>query len=138
MTIAELLLRIGCAIVAWLMMYTHTLWLAIVDDVGCGPDGDALYRLLLGLTLITLPFCFLLGLSRKVGSIHDTLRWGCAPLLLLVPLAANAVWPVLNASTLGDAPLCPGPVSAWHPWWAPLQLAVLAVVSLMAYRAWRR
>ena len=118
-------------------MYTHTLWLAIVDDVGCGPDGDALYRLLLGFLPMTFLFGLLLGVSRKVTSVHGMLRWGAAPLVLLVPLAIASVWPTLMASTLGDAPICSDIVSTWHKWWAPLQLVILAYISLQAYRAWR-
>ncbi len=134
MTVAEILLRIGCTIVAWLMMYTHCLWLAILPRVGCASDGDELWRVLLGMVPITLLFSLLLGAANKVASVQASLRWGAAPLLLLVPLALMAIWPTFSASTLNDAPICSLPAKGWHLWWGPIQLITLAWVCHRAYK----
>lgn len=137
MTVAEVLLRIGCTIVAWLLLYTHCLWLSVVEQVGCGSDGDALWRLLLGLIPITVTFGLLIGAANKVASVQATLRLGAVPLLLLLPLALLAVWPTFTTSTLGNQPICDIPNVAWHQWWAPAQLLVLLFIGVIAYRNWR-
>ena len=134
MTVAELLLRIGCTIVAWLIMYTHCLWLAVLPRVGCGSDGDELWRVLLGMVPITLLFTALIGAANKVDSVRDSLRWGAAPFALLLPLAILAIWPTLISSTLGDSGICTETPKAWHPWWAPVQLITLSWVSFKAYK----
>ncbi len=56
MRFAEVFLRLGSALVAWMMMYAYFLWLAAVYVVACGADGDEMHRLLLGLA----PFVWLL------------------------------------------------------------------------------
>jgi hypothetical protein len=137
MTVAEVLLRIGCTIVAWFLLYTHCLWLSIVQQVGCESDGDALWRLLLGLIPITVTFGFLIRAANKVSSVQQSLRWGAAPMLLLLPLALFAVWPTFTASTLGNSPICDIPDVAWHRWWAPAQLLVLLYIAIISYRNWR-
>ncbi len=134
MTVAELLLRIGCNIVAWLVVYTHCLWLAVLPRVGCQTDGDELWRVLLGMLPITFLFSLLLSVANKVDSVRDSLKWGAAPLLLLVPLAIMAIWPTFLGSTLGDNSICEPPAKAWHFWWAPLQFLVLGWVSYKAYK----
>jgi len=137
MTVAEVLLRIGCTIVAWLLLYTHCLWLSVVQQVGCGSDADALWRLLLGLIPITVTFGLLIGAANKVSSVQATLRLGAIPLLILLPLALSAVWPTFTTSTLGNQPICGIRDVAWHQWWAPVQLAVLVFIGVIAYRNWR-
>ncbi len=137
MLVAEVLLRIGCTVIAWLIMYTHCLWLSIIPAVGCQSDGDALWRLLLGFAPVTLLFGFLLNTSRKVGSVHENLRWGVAPLILLIPLSVKAIWPTLMESTVGGLAICGENTAWWHYWWAPIQLLVLAFIATMAWRAWR-
>lgn len=137
MTVAEILLRIGCTIVAWLVIYTHCLWLAVVKQVGCESDGDALWRLLLGLIPVTFAFGLLIGAANKVGSVQPMLRLGAAPLVLLVPLAIFAVWSTFEASTLGNDPICGIPDVTWHRWWGPAQFLIVLYISIMAYRNWR-
>lgn len=137
MTVAEVLLRIGCTIVAWLLLYTHCLWLSVVKQVGCESDGDALWRLLLGLIPVTISFGLLIGAANKVSSVQPMLRWGAAPLVVLIPLALFAIWPTYTASTLASNPICDIPDVAWHSWWAPAQFLVLLYIAIIAYRNWR-
>lgn len=137
MIIAEVLLRIGCSIVAWLVIYTHCLWLALTWRLGCQADGDELWRVLLGLAPITMLFSLISGASRKVHSVHNSIRWGAAPLVILVPLGFMAIWPVFSSVNLGSNGICSIEPKAWHPWWAPLQLVTLGVILLMAWRNWQ-
>lgn len=138
MSLAEMLLRLGCTMVAWLMIYTHLLWLATLRVVSCNSEGDAMWRLLLGFAPIALGFSLLLTLSRRLPAAHETLRWAAAPLIVLVPLALLAIWPAFIGSTMADQPICNGPMRAWHNWWAPIQFASICALSFMAYRAWRK
>lgn len=137
MNAAELFLRLGCTMVGWLMVFTHLLWVATIRVVGCNSDADAMWRMLLALAPLALGFSFLLQLSRRLPSVHSMLRWGLVPTVLLAALALWAVWPFFMQSTLGDAPICAVPDVGWHSWWAPVQLATIAVLVWNAYRAWR-
>ena len=51
MRFAEVFLRLGSALVAWMLLFTHFLWLAALHAMGCGPDGAEMHKLLLGLIL---------------------------------------------------------------------------------------
>ena len=42
-----------------MMLYAHIVWLAALQVMGCGPDGDEMHRLLLGLAPVTVGFAFL-------------------------------------------------------------------------------
>ena len=56
MRFAEVFLRMGTALVAWMMLLTHFVWLAVLHVIGCGPDGDEMHRLLFGLAPFTILF----------------------------------------------------------------------------------
>jgi ABC-type molybdate transport system permease subunit len=76
---SEVFLRLGVALVAWMMLYAHVVWLAALHAMGCGPDGDELHRLLLGLAPLTCGFALLLHMTRPFADIHRILRWLGAP-----------------------------------------------------------
>ncbi len=132
-----MLLRLGCSMVAWLVVYTHLLWLATLRVINCSSDGDAMWRLLLGFAPVALGFATLLQLSRRLPAVHEILRWAAAPLVLLIPLAIAAILPTLTTSTLGAEAICSEPMQPWHRWWAPLQLFTIGLLCVLAYRAWR-
>ncbi|MEM7077184.1 MAG: hypothetical protein AAF513_01025 [Pseudomonadota bacterium] len=138
MRIIEVLLRLGCALVAWMIVYTHCIWSATLDVVGCGPDADNLWRLLMGFAPFTVGFSLLLGVSARMPSVHSILAWAALPLVLFVPLAVRATWPWFVAATINGEPICTAEIAAWHPWWAPIQLAVLLWVSVIATRVFLR
>ena len=133
--LAETLLRLGCSLVGWMVVYAHCIWLATLRVVGCEADGDELWRLLLGFMPFTLGFAFLLGAVARLSEVARTLRWLALPLVALVPLAAVPVYQAVSASTFGGQPICL-PATDWHAWWGPLQAATLGVVGWRAYRAW--
>ncbi len=137
MNFAELLLRLGCALVGWLVVFTHFLWLATTRSVTCGSDGDELWRLLLGFAPIAIGFALLLPLSRRIKTVHGYLRYGAVPVLLFTPLALAGIWKTFAEVNLGGAGICADLPSAWHAWWAPLQMVAVAILLLCVARAWR-
>jgi len=127
------LLRLGCSLVAWMVLYTHCIWLATLRVVGCGPDGDELWRLLLGFAPIALGFSFLISAIQQQREVAQIMRWLAAPFVLLIPLA---IWPVITtftATTLDSESIC-NTHAWWHTWWAPVQLLTLGVITYNLYR----
>ena len=108
MSLIEVLLRLGCSLVGWMVIYTHCIWTATLAVVGCDPDGDHLWRLLFGFTPLVLGFCFLLNTTHKIPEVHRILIWLSAPLILLVPLAIRGILPTLAGSTVDGGPICAG------------------------------
>ena len=41
MRFSEVFLRLGSTLVAWMVLFTHVIWLGALGGMGCGPDGDA-------------------------------------------------------------------------------------------------
>lgn len=123
--------------VAWMVIYAHLLWVAVLPTTGC-TDGDALWRLTLGFAPIALGFALLLRAVHVLPEIYNTTRYFALPALLLVLLATRAVATGFTDNTLNGVSICgimPSP--AWHPWWAPAQTIVLILLCVQIYRAWR-
>ena len=120
-----------------MVVYTHFIWLATLRVIGCGPDGDELWRLLLGFVPFSVGFSFLLTANRRLVEVAQILRWLAVPLVILLPLAGMPVATALLATTLGSSAICADEVAAWHVWWAPVQMFALAVMCWRAYLAWR-
>ncbi|MGE0624178.1 MAG: hypothetical protein AB7I04_05495 [Pseudomonadales bacterium] len=138
MSLIEMLLRLGCALVAWMVVYTYCLWLAVLRVTGCGSDGDEFWRLLLGFAPFAAGFSLLLGASKRMPELHRILRWGWVPLVLLVPLALIPVWTTFAAVNLAGEGICsPSAGGLWQRLWAPLQVTTLTVVVVFTARAWR-
>jgi hypothetical protein len=135
---AELFLRLGTALVAWMVLIAYFLWLAAVRVSGCSPDGDALWRLLLVFAPLASLAAPLVGSTRPLDDVHRILRRGWVVLALLVPLALASVWATLQRATLSGLEICGGgEAPAWQVWWAPVQLAAMAVIGVLVRRAWR-
>lgn len=137
MRFAEVFLRLGCAMVAWMMIYTYVLWLAALHAMGCGPDGDHMHQLLLGLAPAAAAFAFVLRVSRPFPDIHRMLSWLGAPLVLLLYFCLRNTWRVFDRVTLNGAAICgDGAPADWQSAWAPVQLAALTIIAVLAARAW--
>lgn len=134
---AEVFLRLGTSLVAWMMLYAHILWLAAIYAMGCGPDGDEMHRLLLGLAPFTCGFAFLLRVTRSFADIHSMLRWLGLPLLLLMPFASRSVWQVFQSVNIESSAICAaGAPSTWQSLWAPSQIFTLLLVGYMVIKVW--
>jgi len=139
MTAIEMFLRLGCSLVGWMVLYAYCLWMATLRVIGCGVDGDQFWRLLFGFAPVALGFAALIGLSARLPSIHQILRWGVVPLLVLVPLAVWPAWTTFDLVNLQGKGICAAaPSSSWQLWWAPAQFATLLLISAAAWRAWRQ
>ena len=138
MRFAEVFLRLGSALVAWMVIYAHFLWLAVLFRLGCGPDGDEMHRLLLGLAPVTIGVAFALRATRPINEIHSMLRWLAVPLLLLLPFIGQSIWEAIEATFVDDSAFCASaPPSVWQLAWAPAQVVTVMLVLYLAYRVWR-
>jgi hypothetical protein len=138
MRFAEVFLRLGTSLVAWMILYAHVLWLAALHAMGCGPDGDELHRLLLGLAPFTCGFASLLRMTRPFAEIHRILRWLGAPLAALLPFALLSVWDVFTKAWIQSSSICGSEApTLWQLSWAPAQLITLCVAAWMIVKDWR-
>jgi len=138
MRFAEVFLRLGSALVAWMMLYAYFLWLAAVYAMGCGPDGDEMHRLLLGMAPFICGFAVALGVTRPFAEIHRMLRWLALPLALLLPFVVRSIWQVIQTVNIARHSLCVDEApTVWQVLWAPTHIATLVVVSYMIVRVWR-
>lgn len=136
MSAAELILRLGCSLVAWLVLFAHCLWLAALGAIGCG-DGALPWLVLLFWTPVVLVFVGLLRVGFAVPGVGRTLR---LPGLLLIPLlvlAARVVVETLMAVNAGGEPICES-ASSWVFVWAPAQLVTLSCIGVVLVQTWRR
>jgi hypothetical protein len=137
MGLGEFVLRLGASLVAWLVVHAHLVWLATLLALGCGPDGDQLWRLLLGSAPVAGGFSCLFGAVRAVPGLASSLRWLALPLVVLVPAGLVAAHDAFATATLGGRALCAeAPAALWERLWAPVQFGALAVIASMALRAW--
>lgn len=138
MQFAEVFLRLGSALVAWMLLYTHFLWLAALHAMGCGPDGDEMHKLLLGLVPLTCGAAVLIRITRPFDEIHRMLRWLAAPLLLLLPFALRSVADVAGMIYSGGTGPCgAGSATGWLQFWVPAQLLMLILSAWMMLHGWR-
>jgi hypothetical protein len=138
MRFSEIFLRLGCALVAWMVLYAHFVWLAALGAVGCGPDGDELHRLLLGLVPFTIGFSFLLRMTRPFTDIHLILRWLGVPLAVLMTAGAYQVILISHSVYATGHGICSTSSAAtWHQIWGPAQLLAIVVSASMIIRIWR-
>ena len=138
MRFSEVFLRLGCALVAWMMLYAHFVWLAALRTVGCGPDGDELHRVLLLLVPVTVGVAFLLRATRPLEEIHRILRWLGLPLAALVLTGGHQVFVISRSVYMTGFAICStGNATAWHQFWGVAQLVAIVVTSVMIVRVWR-
>lgn len=135
MRLSEVLLRLGCNLVGWLMIYSHLIWLAVIPRIGCGPESQELLRLSLGFSPLVIGASLMLGLARPLTAVVGYLKWLAAPLILLIPLAASPVLTALASATIGESGLCDSlAASGWQRVWAPVQAVTLAVIAVLTIR----
>lgn len=138
MRFAEVFLRLGLSLVGWMVIYAHVVWLAVLFRLSCGPDGDEMHKLLLGMAPITIGFAFALRGTRPLPEIHSMLRWLGVPVLLLVPFVARSTWQVFEAANLNTSSVCgDAPPATWQTFWAPAQVLAVALVLFNIFRVWR-
>jgi len=138
MRFSEIFLRLGCALVAWMMLYAHFVWLSALGSIDCGPDGDELHRLLLGFVPATIGFAFMLGLTRPLMEVHRILRWLGLPLAALATAGAYQAVLVMRAVHSTGLGVCSADSAVtWHQIWGPAQLLAIVVSGVMIARVWQ-
>ncbi len=139
MQFAEVFLRLGSSLVAWMVVYAHVLWLAAARVAGCGPDGSEMHALLLGFAPVAAATAFALRATRPFPDIQQMLRWLGVPLALLLPFALLSTWIVFDAVWLQGRSICaPASPPVWQQLWVPVQLAALTVIAMVIVSIWRQ
>lgn len=139
MRYAEVFLRLGSALVGWMVVFAFVIWLAATRTVGCGPDGDEIYKLLLAMAPIASAVVFLVLVTRRLGEVHDILRWLSVPLLLLFPFALMSIWAVLNRANVESLSICANiPAALWERLWAPMQFIALLIIAYLLIRVLKK
>lgn len=124
--------------VAWLVLYAHFLWLAVAGKVGCGPDGDEVFRVLLGMVPFSIVCALLLKSTRPLADVHRILLWAGVPLFLLLPFNLMSVWKTAEGVWIENQAICSAMApELWEQLWAPAQLAALSVTLFIIVQMWR-
>lgn len=137
MRLAEVLLRIGSALVAWMMLYTYFLWLALLTPK-CENGGDDLFALLTFMAVIAIGASLLLRVTRPLPEIHQILRWLGLPVCAIALLAIPRVLQTLNTRNFSNGRVSVDTVVDCAPsYWAPLQLVTVLFCIWMIFTLFR-
>ena len=129
MRFAEVILRLGCNLVGWMIIYSQCIWLAVIPQIVCGPEGDELYRLSLGFSPVAIGAALLLGLAHKLPTVVGYLKWLALPLIILVPLSVSPILSALETTTFGSMGFCESiAATGWQRAWAPIQAVTLTII----------
>ena len=132
MRFAEVFLRLGFSLVAWMMIYTYAVWMAALHEIGCGPEGDEMHRVLLGVALLALVMALALRLTRPFPDIHRMLGHLVWPLALLGPFALKNIWVVYQRTNLDGLAICAEVTpSTLQIIWAPAQFFAILVLGAL-------
>jgi hypothetical protein len=135
---AEVFLRLGSSLVGWMMVYTWLVWMAALHAMSCGPEGDEMHRVLLGLAPFTVVMGLLLRMTRPLPDVHRLLARLGIPLLLLLPFAVRNIWNVFDRTNIDGLAICSANTAATTDQiWAPAQFLVLVVLAFLVIRIWR-
>lgn len=137
MRFAEVFLRLGCGLVAWMVVYAYALWLAVLHLAGCADGNDQLHRVLLGLAPLAAGCSLLLPVTRPFPDVHRMLRWLGVPLALLLAFALRNAWRAFALVDIDGRAICgaAGP-QPWEYAWAPVQVLAVLSIGIMIYRSW--
>ena len=138
MRFAEVFLRLGSSLVGWMMIYAYLVWMAALHAMSCGPEGDEMHRVLLGLAPLTVAMGLLLRMTRPFADIHRLLSRLGIPLVLLLPFAVRNIWNVFARTNIEGLAICSENVPATvHQIWAPVQLLAIIVLAVLVIGVWR-
>lgn len=138
MRFAEVFLRLGCSLVGWMLVFTFVVWLAALHVMGCGPDGDEMHMLLLGLAPVACGCALMLRMTGAFPEIHRMLSWLGVPLLLLLPLVLRNIWTVFSRTNIEGLAICTAADPAtWQRIWAPAQMCAVVCIALLVLAVWR-
>lgn len=139
----DLFFRVGSALGSWFIAYAHGILVAVIPLTRCAgresPEEIWLASFVLSVPAIGAATLLGLGLPWR-----DMLRWFSIPLIPLLLYSAAVIIPYLGGSTFGGASLCsvmdPTQSGAtrvwWEPYWAPLQLLLIAGFVVRCAQYW--
>ncbi len=137
---ASVFLRLGITLVAFMVLIFHLLLTALVAQLKCNGDDPGIWVLTFFSATIAFFFALTLLAARPLQSVVQTLKWGCLPVVGLLPFSLIAVLPILGASTLGGEPICSGTSAyanlLWQRAWAPVQVGLMLLIAVQAARFW--
>jgi hypothetical protein len=137
MRFAEVFLRLGCALVAWMVTFAYVVWLAALHAMRCGPEGDEVHRLLLAMAFVAALMAPLLRATRPFAEIHRMLSWLALPLALLSTLALRNIWNAFSTTYIEHSALCAAEEPPlWQLAWAPSQMTALVVIAGFIIVSW--
>ena len=134
---AEVFFRVGSSLGGWLIAYAYGILLAVVPATPCAerarPD-----EVWFAVWVFSFPALGALWLIPKALPWRDLFRWFALPLAPLLAYGVAVAWPALASVTLGGAALCAdaGERAGWHPYWAPLQLLLIAGLAWRSVEYW--
>jgi beta-lactamase regulating signal transducer with metallopeptidase domain len=121
-----------------MVTFAYVVWLAALHVMACGPDGDEIYRLLLGMAPAVSAMAFLLRVTRPFQEIHRMLSWLAVPLALLLPFGLKNISHVFEKSNLHNAAICStAEATTWQLAWAPAQFLAVLVIVAVVISVWR-
>lgn len=134
MRFAEVFLRLGASLVGWMMVFTYLVWMAALHAMGCGPDGDQMHRVLLGVGPLALVMALALRSTRPFPDIHRMLGHLAWPAALLGLLALKNIWVVFERTNLGGLAICAETApSTLQMSWAPAQFFIVAALAAVLF-----
>ncbi|MEM6638320.1 MAG: hypothetical protein AAF610_00320 [Pseudomonadota bacterium] len=138
MRLSEVLLRLGTSLVAWILLLTYLIWLGVVGRIGCGPDGDELHKLVLGLAPFAVGSAFALRATQPLDEVHRILRWIAVFLVILTPSALHAIWTVFGTVWLsGDRICAEGSVTSWENAWPIVHGMAIVAIAVLIRSMWQ-
>ena len=138
MRFAEVFLRLGCSLVGWMLVFMYAVWLGALHAMGCGPDGDEMHKLLLGIAPVAAGGAFMLRMTRPFPDIHRMLSWLGVPLLLLLPFILQNIWAVFSSTSIEGTAICSdSSPPMWQLIWAPAQMITTLLIAMLVVAVWR-
>ena len=135
---AEIFLRIGSALVAWMVLYAFFVWLSVLHRVGCTTNDDEFFFLLMFVAPLAMGSALALNATRSFNDIHKILRWLGFPLLLTSIVAIRNILVVFDRVNLKNSYICPDTaVATWHEYWAPVQIMGILFCIWIIGTLWR-
>ena len=121
-----------------MVTFAYVVWLAALHAMACGPDGDEIHRLLLGMAPAAGAIALLLRVTRPFREIHAMLSWLAVPLALLLLFGLRNTWNVFAKVNLGGESICSAADPAtWQQLWAPAQILAMLVIIIIVISVWR-
>ena len=136
-----MILRLGCGLVGWLLVFSHALLLAVIPRADCSTELWSTSLLFAALAIVAALWLLPAGLSFR-----SHLRWASLPAAAMWLYGVSVAAPLLAPGSGAGVELCAAlagdgvgaqTAPAWQRAWAPVQLAAMAGCAGQALRYWK-